>query len=111
MNKDELKKFLKRFKKDFNGIVFYLSKNGEKIYQRNKTDYIGKYVTSQEFIYKIKDEDGDYHYVLIIKDLTENKVDSVLIGIYDKEPYVSESVFSLTTAYKRDKDTFLIKMD
>lgn len=110
MTKDEFKKKLKGFKNDVNTISFYLSKHGEKIYQKNKTDYLGKYMTSQEFIYKLLDDDGDLHYVLMIKEFDDLKVESVLIGVYDNEPFVSETVFSLTTAYKRDKDTFLIKL-
>lgn len=110
MTKDELKKELKKFKNDINSISFYLSKNGEKTYQKNKTDYTGKYMTSQEFIYKIIDKDNDVHYVLMIKEFEELKVESVLIGVYDNEPFVSETVFSLITAYKRDKDTFLIQL-
>lgn len=110
MTKDELKKKLKSFENDVNAISFYLSKNGEKIYQKNKTDYLGKYMTSQEFIFKLVDNDGDLHYVLMIKEFEDMKVDSVLIGVYKEEPFVSETVFSLTTAYKRDKDTFLIKL-
>lgn len=110
MDKKELKKYLKSFGDNTNGIMFYLSKNGERIYKKDKKDYDGKYITAQEFIYKINEGDKDL-YVLIIKSLNGIKVESLLVGVYDEMPYVSDTVFSPTFAYKRDKEVFVIDMN
>lgn len=107
MNQKELKKFLKKFKNNTAGLMFWLSKEGERVYKAEKTDYEGKYVTAQEFIYKLAGTEGDL-YVLVIKSLNGPVIESILVGVYDSMPCISTTVFCPLLAFKRDKETFML---
>lgn len=109
MDKAKLKKYLKSFKNNLPGITFFLSKNGERVYKKDKTDFEGKYVTSQEFVYKLAGDNGDL-YVMMIKVLDGAKVESVVIGVYDRMPHMSQTIFSPVSCFRNDKDAFFVKL-
>lgn len=89
---------------DLSKINFILG-HLKKIDTSIKSDLEGKYITSQEKVFKFpNDSDGYVLYITKMNRDRTNKVDSIFISFTKDKPILNKTCFSLTSAYRTKKE-------